>query len=219
MTDPPRLVLATGNAHKIREIEAILRRCLPDLDLQIVLPSAYPGVDEPEEDGLTFESNALIKARYWARQTGILALADDSGLVVDALGGRPGIRSARYGPTPQERNHRVLSELENVEHPSRTARFVCVAALADPAGPALTRQGRVEGRITLAPRGKGGFGYDPIFEPLEESGPAGRTLAEFDPEQKNAMSHRGYAIKALAPLLSETIMMGRLPETFSGQPT
>jgi XTP/dITP diphosphohydrolase len=204
----PLLVLATGNAHKVGEIAAILSEALPGRSLRLASSSDYPGVPEPEETGETFEANAALKARYWAKATGALALADDSGLVVDALDGRPGVRSARYDSTSERRNARLLGELDGIEEDRRTARFVCAAALADPGGDVLTAEGRTEGRITFEPAGEGGFGYDPVFEPEGQVGGTRRTLAQYSAGEKNRISHRGGAIRALASAIAEALDAG-----------
>lgn len=209
-SDQTVLVIATGNPHKVLEIESILRGRLADLPFAIVSGLKYAAAGEPEESGATFVENALIKARHYARASGELALADDSGLVVDALDGRPGLVSARYAPTARGRIERVLAELNGVEPVRRTARFVCAMALADPAGNSLTGEGRVEGRITDAPRGDGGFGYDPIFVPGSEPRLGGRTLAEFEDEEKNRISHRSRAIEAVAAGLRRSLRAGRV---------
>jgi XTP/dITP diphosphohydrolase len=164
---------------------------------------------EPVEDGLTFETNAKIKARYAARATGLPALADDSGLEVDALDGAPGVRTRRYaGPnaTDEENNAKLLGELARVPVGRRGARYVCVLALAvpDPGAPGglrlVTRRGMSRGRIAVAPRGTAGFGYDPLFEPAgERSG--GRTFGEYGRAEKDAISHRGRAARRMASTL------------------
>ena len=195
-----RLLLASANPGKAAELERILSRRLAGRPWQLLTAADFPSVAAPEETGDTFEANALLKARFYARATGLATLADDSGLVVDALDGRPGIASARYAADDAGRIGRVLAELEGTPPRLRTARFVCVAALADPGGHALTRRGEVHGRIALAPRGGGGFGYDPIFE-LIEPPHAGRTMAELAPEQKDALSHRGRALELIASTL------------------
>lgn len=174
---------------------------LPDFHLPLRCAADYPHLPEPEENGATFEANAIIKAEAWSAATGLPALADDSGLVVDALGGAPGIYSARYAETPAARIERVLAELrEATDSAQRTARFMCAVALAVPGRPTLTREGRVEGWIGFAPRGEGGFGYDPIFE-LTEPPHIGRTMAELSADEKHALSHRGRALQALLPEL------------------
>ena len=164
---------------------------------------------EPVEDGLTFETNARIKARFAARATGLPALADDSGIEVDALGGAPGVRTRRYaGPnaTDQENNAKLLRELSGTPATERRARYVCVLALAIPdhAAPGgirlQTRRGTTRGRITFEPRGSGGFGYDPLFEPARERA-GGRTFGEYSREEKDAISHRGRAARRMVPLL------------------
>ena len=166
--------------------------------------------DDVDETGSTFEANARLKARFAARATGLPALADDSGLEVDALGGGPGVRTRRYAgeqATDQENNAKLLAALEGLPPDRRGARYVCVLALALPgdAGPrgglAVTAvRGTCRGRIATAPRGTGGFGYDPIFEPLAES-PGGRTLGEWSAEEKNAISHRAMAARRMSPIL------------------
>lgn len=202
------LILATGNPHKVHEISAILRGALPGVEFRMASASDFPGIAEPEETGETFRENALLKARYWARATGHLALADDSGLAVDALDGRPGVFSARYDVTAEKRNERVLRELGETATERRSARFICVAAIADPNGHAQCAEGRIEGRIARAPAGAGGFGYDPIFEPLAVGGQPGRTLAQYSPEEKNRISHRGRAFSELAPRVEAAIRDG-----------
>jgi len=166
---------------------------------------------EPVEDGLTFETNARIKARFAARATGLPALADDSGIEVEALGGLPGVRTRRYaGPnaTDDENNAKLLRELADVRVARRGARYVCVLALAlpDPAGPAgldiRTRRGTTRGRIAFEPRGSGGFGYDPLFEPARER-PGGRTFGEYSAPAKDAISHRGRAARRMARALRD----------------
>ena len=166
---------------------------------------------EPVEDGLTFETNARIKARFAARATGLPALADDSGLEVDALGGAPGVRTRRYaGPeaTDAENNAKLRRELDGVPAEARSARYVCVLALAIPDASApggvrlITRRGTSRGRIALEPRGSAGFGYDPLFEPARER-PGGRTFGQYEPAEKDAISHRGRAARRMAPVLRD----------------
>lgn len=204
----PRLVVATRSEHKLRELRALLR-----LDRAELVSLDDLGIKgEPVEDGATFEANAALKARWAARQTGLPALADDSGLEVDALGGKPGIRTRRYAgenATDADNNAKLLAALRGREPAKRAARYVCVLALARPerAGPrgglpVTTRRGIARGRIATAPRGSNGFGYDPIFEPLAEP-PGGRTLGEWSAEAKNAISHRGKAARRMATLLRE----------------
>jgi XTP/dITP diphosphohydrolase len=165
---------------------------------------------EPIEDGLTFETNARIKARFAARLTGLPAIADDSGIEVEALGGAPGVRTRRYaGPnaTDDENNAKLLRELTDVPPERRGARYVCALALAlhDEAAPGglrvIVRRGTTRGRIAFEPRGSGGFGYDPAFVPRDTGPDDERTMAELSPEEKNRISHRGRAARKLARAL------------------
>jgi XTP/dITP diphosphohydrolase len=186
------VVLATSNPGKLLEVRGLLG------DLPILLRSAeaFPDVLLPEE-GDDYRANAVAKARTAARDTGRLALADDSGLEVEALGGGPGPRSARYGGPGLDDRGRIavlLEALANVPAERRRARFVCVAALATPEGEVVTARGECAGRILDAPRGRGGFGYDPVFEPEGR----GRSMAELPPGVKNRISHRARAFRALA---------------------
>lgn len=196
-----KIVLATANPGKLRELQAVLA----GLDFEIVPQSAF-GVPEAEETGLTFIENALLKARNAAFYTGLPALADDSGLAVDALGGVPGIYSARYagaGAGDRANIGKLLAELEGVPAERRTARFVCVLALLHhPADPTpLICQGSWEGTILTEPRGEGGFGYDPIFFVPGEQ----RTAAELEPAVKNQISHRGQALVLLRRYLQGSV--------------
>lgn len=196
-----KIVLATANPGKLRELQAVLA----GLDFEIVPQSAF-GVPEAEETGLTFIENALLKARNAAFYTGLPALADDSGLAVDALGGVPGIYSARYagaGAGDRANIGKLLAELDGVPAERRTARFVCVLALLHhPADPTpLICQGSWEGTILTEPRGEGGFGYDPIFFVPGEQ----RTAAELEPAVKNQISHRGQALVLLRRYLQGSI--------------
>ncbi len=196
-----KIVLATANPGKLRELQAVLA----GLDFEIVPQSAF-GVPEAEETGLTFIENALLKARNAALYTGLPALADDSGLAVDALGGVPGIYSARYagaGAGDRANIGKLLAELDGVPAERRTARFVCVLALLHhPADPTpLICQGSWEGTILTEPRGEGGFGYDPIFFVPGEQ----RTVAELEPAVKNQISHRGQALVLLRRYLQGSV--------------
>jgi XTP/dITP diphosphohydrolase len=188
-----RVVLASGNAGKLRELAALLAPAGFELRPQHAL-----GVAPVPETGTTFRDNALIKARHAARATGLAALADDSGLEVDALGGRPGVHSARYardGASDTENLARLLAELAAVPPPQRNARYRCVIVWLrgpDDAAP-LVAEGTWEGHIARAPRGAGGFGYDPVFVPAGGE----RTAAELPAAVKNAASHRGQALRAL----------------------
>ncbi len=185
-----RLVVATGNAGKLREMQAYLA----DLGWELTLK---PEELEVEETGDTFAANACLKASQVALATGNWAIADDSGLQIDALGGAPGVYSARYGKTDSERIARVLRELDN--QTSRQAQFVCAVAIARPDGAiALQSEGVCRGEILESPRGNGGFGYDPIFYVPEKK----LTFAEMTPDLKRSISHRGKAIEALIPQLA-----------------
>ena len=190
-----RVVLATHNAHKVTE----LRRILDGLPIALVSGNDLdlPDIDETGE---TFAENALLKARACAAMTGLPAVADDSGIVVDGLGGDPGVRSARYAGShgDDEANLRLVLERLHAST-ERSARFVCVAALVLPDGTEVTEEGVMEGVITSEPRGDGGFGYDPIFVARGER----RTNAELTAEEKDAISHRGAAFRALRPHLEK----------------
>jgi XTP/dITP diphosphohydrolase len=199
------MVVATRSAHKLRELRDLLR--LAEVDLVSLESLGIPG--EPIEDGLTFETNAKIKARFATRATGLPALADDSGLEVDALGGLPGVRTRRYaGPdaTDAQNNAKLLAELAGVAPAARGARYVCVLALAlpDPTAPGglriVTRRGTSRGRIGIEARGTRGFGYDPLFEPARERA-GGRTFGQYAAGEKNAISHRGRAARRMVPVL------------------
>lgn len=195
------LLIGTKNEHKLRELRDILLRT--PLLLQ-PLPGAVP---EVVEDAPTLEGNAVLKACGYAKATGQLCLAEDTGLEVDALGGAPGVHTARYaGPDADAAANRrkLLAALDGVPLARRAARFRCVAALARPSGELIaTAEGVLEGRIAPAERGQGGFGYDPLFLP---TGPYDeRTLAELSDDEKNAISHRFRAVAALRPKLLESI--------------
>ncbi len=216
------LVLATANPHKVDELRAIFATTPGASGVRVIGLADLPGHErfhEPRETGSTFEENATIKAASYAAQTGRLCLADDSGLEIDALGGRPGVISSHYSTDGREtaltraerdaaNNARVLRELEGVPPDRRTARFVCVMALAEPFGPGsapnpvlATARGTFEGRIGIppaVPRGSSGFGYDPLF--LVAPGFA-RTSADLSPGEKNARSHRGAAARRMIEAL------------------
>lgn len=187
-----RIIFATGNQGKMREI----RKILGDLNVEIVsMKEAGISVDI-EEDGATYEENALIKARAVAARTGDCVLADDSGLEVDRLGGEPGVHSARYlgEDTPYDvKNASLIKRLEGVPDEERTARFVCAIAAVLPGGRELTTRAAIEGRIGHEERGSGGFGYDPIFYVPELQ----KTTAELTEEEKNLVSHRGQALRLM----------------------
>lgn len=199
--DPARtVVVATGNAHKLTEIEDILSRVLPDVTF--VALGQLGDFEDPEETGTTFLENALIKAEAAVAQTGLTAIADDSGLVVDALDGEPGVYSARYAGVHGDdaaNNAKLLEKLGGVADGARTARFMSVIALVDASGMVLTGTGVCEGMIGHDPRGENGFGYDPLFLPADTPG---KTMAELTPAEKNAISHRFHALQDLAAQLS-----------------
>jgi XTP/dITP diphosphohydrolase len=188
------LVLSTRNAHKLREIEPLLapHRVLP-LPEEVVLPP---------ETGTTFEENALIKARAAADATGRIAIADDSGIAAAALGGRPGVYSARYAgelATDEENLTKLLDEVP--DDGDRSVAYVCALAYVEPGGEEHVVEGRCEGTLAHEPRGDGGFGYDPAFVPADRDD--GRTMAELSPEEKDAISHRGRAARALLEWLGD----------------
>ena len=193
-----KAVLASSNRGKLEEI----RRLLRDAGVEL-LPQSDFGIDSPEETGTTFRDNALIKARHASRVAGLPAIADDSGLAVDALEGRPGVRSARYAgmhASDDDNVDRLLAELEGVPEDRRGARFRCVAVFVNsPEDPApLIGRGEWCGRILTERRGSGGFGYDPVFFVPDR----GLTAAELPPEEKNRLSHRGQAFRELKGLLA-----------------
>ena len=199
-----RVVLATRNAHKVIELREILADLVEEIGLEVVGVTEFPDVEDVVEDGVTFAENATLKAVAVARATGLPAIADDSGLVVDVLGGAPGIFSARWsGAHGSDRDNvdLLLSQLGDVRDEHRAAGFVCAAAVAMPDGRVVVREGQVRGTLTRAPRGTNGFGYDPILLVDGDT----RTLAEFGNEQKNAISHRGKALRALAADLREAL--------------
>lgn len=192
----PRLLVATTNPHKIREI----RGMLAGAPVHLLTLDGWPGLAAPEETGATFADNARAKACYYSAATGELTVAEDSGLEVDALGGAPGIASARFGgaDTPYPRKFALLYDALRGAHAEESpARFVCALALAEGDRILFEARGTVEGRIAPEPRGAGGFGYDPIFF----YPPFGCTLGEATPEQKAAVSHRAQAFRALAAYL------------------
>ncbi len=188
------LVLATRNPGKIAEIKALLP------SVPVTPAASFAGCPEPDETGRTFEENALIKARAVSRYTGKTALADDSGLEVDALEGAPGVRSARYAgtdATDQDNIRLLLDALDGISDGGRTARFRCVVAVVVPDGRTWTAEGTCEGRILQTPRGDGGFGYDPLFVPAGYED----TFAELDAGVKNRISHRALALGRIADVL------------------
>ncbi len=204
----PRIVVATHSAHKLRELRQLLHPAVAEL---VSLDDV--GIDhDVEEHGQSFAANASLKARAYARASGLPTLADDSGLEVEALGGGPGVRTRRYAgedATDEDNNIKLLDALRGLPPERRGARYVCVLALALPgeAGPRggiplVLRRGTCRGRIAAAPRGSGGFGYDPIFEPAVEP-PGGRTFGQWSADEKNAISHRARAARRMAPILRD----------------
>lgn len=183
-----RLLLASSNQGKLREIRALWP------DVAFLTLADFPGIEMPEETGTTFQENAALKARAIAKATGETTLAEDSGLVVPALGGRPGIHSSRWaGPTDADRVAHLLGEMAALQGSDRRAAFVAAVALVIPDGREWLFEGRLEGEITVKPHGKGGFGYDPVFWVPE----LGSTLAEVPMVKKNALSHRHRALAEL----------------------
>lgn len=194
------VVVATGNAHKVTEIEAILAPVMPGTSFYAL--GELGDFSEPVENGDSFTENAIIKAQAACEQTGLPAVADDSGLVVDALSGEPGIMSARWAGVHGDdarNNAKLMREMEGVADEDRTARFHSSVVLIYPDGSVLMGEGDCEGMIGREPKGENGFGYDPLFWPAETPG---RTMAELEPAEKNAISHRGYALADLARQLS-----------------
>lgn len=189
-----QLVFATTNAGKLVELQGLVGA------VQVRSLKDFPTIGEIAETADTFEGNAELKARAVSSATGLYALADDSGLVVDALNGAPGVHSARYAPTDRERIAKLLTALEGVASARRSARFVCALCLCSPSGEVTFARGVCEGAIGTTPRGTHGFGYDPIFEL-----PDGRTLAELTHEQKSGLSHRGRAFRELLPRLLQAM--------------
>ena len=201
-----RLVLATRNAHKVGELRAILGAARLDVDLNLELVGAdvFPEIPDVAETGVTFEENALLKAHALAKATGFPAVADDSGLCVDVLGGSPGIFSARWaGRHGDDRANLalLLAQLGDIAAVHRAAHFACAAALALPDGTERVVVGRLRGTLRFEPVGANGFGYDPILQPDGYDS----TCAELTPEQKNAISHRGQAFRGLLPAVRELL--------------
>jgi XTP/dITP diphosphohydrolase len=193
-----RLALATHNAHKVGEIWAILSPLVPGLGADDVASAADLGAPSPVEDGVSFAQNALIKARALAAATGLPAIADDSGISVDVMGGAPGIFSALWSGShgaDAENLELLLAQMADIGEPNRGAAFVCAAALVTPGGTEIVEIGTLRGRLAVEASGRHGFGYDPIFIPEGYE----VTSADLTPEQKNAISHRALAFRALAP--------------------
>ncbi|RSS50856.1 RdgB/HAM1 family non-canonical purine NTP pyrophosphatase [Streptomyces sp. WAC01280] len=197
-----RLILATRNAGKITELHAILADA--GLDLELVGADAYPDVPDVKETGVTFAENALLKAHALAQATGLPAVADDSGLCVDVLNGAPGIFSARWSGTHGNDHANLdllLAQLADIDDAHRAAHFACAAALALPDGTERVVEGTMPGTLRHAPVGTNGFGYDPILQPDGHE----VTCAELTPAEKNAISHRGKAFRALVPVVKELL--------------
>ncbi|MFE1550486.1 RdgB/HAM1 family non-canonical purine NTP pyrophosphatase [Streptomyces sp. NPDC058718] len=197
-----RLILATRNAGKITELHAILADA--GLDLELVGADAYPDVPDVKETGVTFAENALLKAHALAQATGLPAVADDSGLCVDVLNGAPGIFSARWSGTHGDDRANLdllLAQLSDIAEEHRGAHFACAAALALPDGTERVVEGTMPGTLRHAPVGTNGFGYDPILQPDGHE----VTCAELTPAEKNAISHRGKAFRALVPVVKELL--------------
>ncbi len=193
MKNDMQIVVATRNEGKVREIADLTAQ----LNITFLSMNAFPEIPDVEEDGFTFEDNALKKAQTISEATGLPTLADDSGLVVNALNGRPGVHSSRYAgenASDEDKYRKILHEMRNVSDELRTARFVCVLAFVSPDGARHVFHAECEGFITREPRGAGGFGYDPIF--FYE--PAGMTFGEMSREDKNKVSHRGNALRMFA---------------------
>ena len=207
-----RLVLATRNEHKVQELRQILAELVAELDLEVLGAADVDGAPDVPETEVTFLGNARLKAVALAEATGLPAVADDSGLAVEVLGGSPGVFSARWsgsrageGASRREVDRAnldlLLEQVADVPDEHRSAAFVCAAVLAMPDGRVEGVEGRVEGVLVHEPRGTNGFGYDPVFVPTGDD----RTLAEYTDEEKNAVSHRGNAFRALVPVLREAL--------------
>lgn len=200
MSGSPRLVVASRNPGKAREMAQILAE--EGLALEVLTLADFPEVALPPEVGATFASNAAAKARHAARATGLPAIADDSGLEVEALGGEPGVRSARSAgedASDEDRCRKLLNLMAQVPDHKRRARFRCAAAYAEPGGEVMLAEGACQGRIAREPAGQGGFGYDPLFIPDGYS----LTMAQLKPAQKHAISHRGRALRLLAHMIRD----------------
>jgi XTP/dITP diphosphohydrolase len=197
----PRLVLATRNSGKLKELRDLLRGRIDGLDVDTqVIDAETAGVPDVPETGVTFEANSLLKARAVAEASGLPAIADDSGLAVDVLGGAPGIFSARWSGlhgNDQANLDLLLAQLSDISAEHRGAAFICAAALAVPGGEDVVERGELRGTLLSEPRGAGGFGYDPVLQPEGET----RSCAELSRAEKNAISHRGQAFRALLPAI------------------
>jgi XTP/dITP diphosphohydrolase len=197
-----KIVLATGNRDKVRE----LRHALDGLNVELLTRDDFPGIPETIEDGSTLDANALKKAREIGAATGLTAMADDTGLEVDALDGEPGVYSSRFaGPDASyaDNVNLLLERMRDVPENERGARFRCVIALVEPMGAEILVEGICEGRILTAPRGDGGFGYDPVFFVPSH----GKTFAEMTVAEKDGISHRGLAMAKMRKLLEERFLL------------
>ncbi len=191
-----KIILATRNKGKISEMQSLMK----DFGIEVLSLADVPDLPEVEEDGETFLENSLKKAREISTATGLMALADDSGLVVDALGGAPGVRSARYSgedATDEKNNRKLLDEMKEIPDDQRQARFQCVMVLYHPDGEWISAEGSCEGVIAREPSGSEGFGYDPVFFVPSH----GKTMAHLSRDEKNAISHRGNALRKLREML------------------
>lgn len=205
------ILLGTGNAGKAREMREILGAAagMEGIGFRTLDEPAFRDLPEPIEDGDTFRANAELKARHYARLTGLWTIADDSGLEVDALGGAPGVHSARFAGTPRSdaaNNALLVERLQGIPPAKRTARYHCVVVLCDGERILAEADGTVEGEIIDAPRGSNGFGYDPHFHIAS----AGKTAAEMEPDEKHALSHRGQALRALQARLGGLVGNGSM---------
>ena len=211
-----KIVLATTNEHKDHELRQILAAPASDLGVEIVSTAEFEGLPDVAETEVTFVGNATLKARAIAEATGLPTLADDSGLSVDVLGGAPGVFSARWsgshagtGASRTEKDRAnldlLLEQLADVPDEHRGAAFVCAAVVVLPDGTSASRIGELRGTLARAPRGSNGFGYDPILIPADQPGGARRHLAEYTDAEKNAISHRGRAFRALEPVIRDLL--------------
>ena len=196
-----QILIATANTHKLEEISALL-----GAEFSIVFLREFPEIEMPEEIGKMMADNARIKARHGAKQSGLVCLADDSGIEVDALGGAPGVLSARWvSGSDENRTRALLEKLEDVSDEDRTARYRCAICASFPDGKILETEGVCEGKIARAPRGENGFGYDPVFEIISATGAgreySGQTMAQVPPAVKAQISHRARALHAMRELL------------------
>ncbi|MDR1426602.1 MAG: RdgB/HAM1 family non-canonical purine NTP pyrophosphatase [Bifidobacteriaceae bacterium] len=206
MSGGAKLVFATHNAHKLREVTTILGEAM-ELARGVIVGADAVGGPDVKETGVTFAENAVLKARALAEHSGLPAIADDSGLCVEVLGGAPGVFSARWAGTHGDDAANLallLDQLSDVPPGKRGAWFECAAALVTPDGQSWMESGKLMGSLTAAPRGSGGFGYDPVLVPVGGA----RTCAQLDPEEKNTISHRGRAFRALAPHIARVLARG-----------